>query len=103
MLVTKIAMVYADVLNWVVVAAVIFVSINVMTPFLYTVWHDNLTPQLRNSTNSNVTTMTTAGNNLFTSWQIMGYLVPGIIIAYGFAQAVYKGTRDDVQDVGTYE
>ena len=97
-------MVYAEVLNFVLVAAIVFIVINLMTPFLYTVWHSNLIPQLKNSTNSNVTTMTTAGNNLFNSWQIMGYLVPGIIIAYGFAQAVYKGTREDQsQDTGSYE
>lgn len=97
-------MVYAEVLNYIAVAAVIFITINLMTPFLYNVWYVNLTPELRNSTNSNVNTMTSAGNHLFNSWEILGYLVPGIIIAYGFAQAVYKGTRDDqTQDAGAYE
>lgn len=97
-------MVYAEVLQWILAAAIVFIVINVMTPFLYTTWHSELTPQLKNSTNSNVTTMTNAGNNLFNSWTIMGYLVPGILIAYGFAQAVYKGTRtDQSQDVGSFE
>lgn len=98
-------MVYSEVLNWVLAAAIVFIVINIMTPFMYTVWHSNLIPQLKNSTNSNVTTMTNAGNNLFQSWQILGYLVPGILICYGFAQAVYKGTREDAssQDVGSYD
>lgn len=87
-------MVYANILQFILVAAVVFIIINVMTPFLYNVWYNNLTPQVKNSTELSATKMVNAGNNLFITWQIMGYLVPGIIIAYGFATAARTGTRE---------
>ena len=85
-------MVYAQVLNFVLVAAVIFVSINILTPFLYDVWYNNLSTGVTN------TTLKTAGNNLFTTWTILGYIIPGIIIAYGFATAARQGSRDQSID-----
>lgn len=83
-------MVYLTILNTVVAAGTCFIILNFMTPFLYELWYNNLDDEVTDSS------LVTSGNNAFSSWQIMGYIIPGIIMAYGFSTAARERTRDDV-------
>lgn len=89
-------MVYIEVLLFVAAAAIVFITMYVMTPFLYTIWHGSgmLSDQVRNSTEVSQTTLRHAGDNLYNAWKVMNYLVPGVIIAWGFATAVRSGTQE---------
>lgn len=72
------------ILNTILTAGITFVVINFMTPFLYDMWYGNLSDQVTDSS------LVTSGNNAFSAFQIMAYVVPGIIILFGFAQAFRK-------------
>lgn len=95
-------MVYIEVLTFVAAAAIVFITMYVMTPFLYTIWHGSgmLSDQVTNSTQVSQTQLRKAGDNLYNAWKIMNYVVPGIIIAWGFSTAARTGTQE--QDVGSY-
>jgi hypothetical protein len=75
------------ILPFVVAAAVVFIVLNVMTPFLYDVWFNEL--QSMNDGNLRL-----AGDRAFFMWQIMGYIVPGLLIMGGFAAAHRKSVRE---------
>ena len=85
-----IRLVYPEILNFVFAAGVVFAVIYVTTPILYDMWFTHLRDQNTNPT------LITAGDRFFQSWMLMGYIVPGIIIAYGFSVAARKRTRDDL-------
>jgi len=91
-------MVYIEVLTFVAAAAIVFITMYVMTPFLYTIWHGSgmLSDQVKNSTQVSQTQLRVAGDNLYNAWKIMNYVVPGIIIAWGFATAARAGTQEQV-------
>lgn len=72
------------ILATILMAGVTFVVINFMTPFLYDFWYNNLSDDVDDST------LRSAGNNAFSAFQIMSFVVPGIIILFGFAQAFRK-------------
>lgn len=76
---------------FVVAAGITFVAINVMTPFLYDLWFNNL------STTFEDTSLKQAGDNIFGMWQIMSFVVPGLIIIWGFAVAHNKNVREEQQ------
>lgn len=88
-------MVYIEVLTFVAAAAIVFIVMYFMTPFLYTIWHGSgmLSDQVKNSSQLSQSTLRTAGDNLYNAWKIMNYVVPGIIIAWGFATAARTGTQ----------
>ena len=81
-------MVLLTILPFVVAACIVFVTINVMTPFLYEMWFNNLDDQ-------NTSSLRAVGDNVFFMWQIMGYIVPGLIIMGGFAAAQRKSVREN--------
>lgn len=72
---------------FVLAAGIVFVTINVMTPFLYDLWYNELRAQSDSS-------LTSAGDNAFSAWQVMSYVVPGIIIIYGVAYANRKSVSE---------
>ena len=65
---------------FVVAAGIVFITINIMTPILYEFWFNNLQSQTTGA-------LTLAGDRAFGMWQIMSYIVPGLIILWGFALA----------------
>ncbi len=75
---------FGTIMATIVMAGVTFVVINFMTPFLYDFWYVQLDDQVTDST------LEQAGNNAFSAFQIMSFVVPGIIILFGFAQAFRK-------------
>ena len=74
---------------FVVAAGISFVAINIMTPFLYDLWFNHLAPTFADGV------LKTAGNNMFGMWQIMSFIVPGLIIIWGFAVAHNKTVREE--------
>lgn len=80
-------MVFMTTILFVVAAGVVFITIQVMTPFLYDMWFNNL--RAENSTESIVW-----GDNIFGSWQVMSYIVPGLIILWGIILANQKRTQE---------
>lgn len=80
------------VLRLVLAAGTIFVILNVTTPIVYSVWYDNLRAGV---TFSN---LQTTGDIFFGNFLIMSYVVPGIIIIWGFITAQRKRIQE-VEDV----
>jgi hypothetical protein len=89
-------MVYADILYFIFVAALTFISIFITAPIVYTFWFDNLKPMLPATAYGH--TMGVAGDLFFSVYQILGYVVPAIIIAWGFANSARKGTSQTQED-----
>lgn len=85
-------MVYPEILNFILAAGVVFVVIYVTTPIMYEIWFTQLRPENGNPT------LITAGDRFFQSWMVLGYVVPGLIIAYGFSVAARKRVREDISD-----
>ena len=75
------------ILPFVAAAAVVFIVLNVMTPFLHDMWFENLDDK-------NTSELRDVGDNVFFIWQIMGYIVPGMIILGGFAAANRKTVQE---------
>ena len=77
-------MVYIEVLIWLFAAGVLFVSMFLLTPIVYAIWHSNLSSQVSDPT------LQAAGDNFYNSWKLLSYIVPGILIAAAFATAARK-------------
>lgn len=77
-----------QVLAFVLAAIVIFVSIQLLSPFLYDIWFNNLRDQVPSAWGQ------TAGDRIFASWQIMSFIVPGILIMWGFMIANRKRVQE---------
>lgn len=80
-------MVFMTVLVFVLAAATVFVTIQVMTPFLYEIWFNNLQSQ-------NPGKFQEIGNNAFGAWLVMSYIVPGLIIMWGIISANRKRVQE---------
>lgn len=87
---------FAFLLYFIIAAAIVFIIIFVTGPVLYTVWFDNLRNDIPNTTYGN--RLASIGDLYFSEYQILGFLVPGIIIAWGFAAAASRGAQTDVQE-----
>lgn len=87
-------MVYSDVLYYFYAAAIIFITVFVTAPIVYTVWFDSLRDTIPSTSYGNM--LKAAGDLFFQSYQILGYLVVGIIIAWGFSVAARKGTQENI-------
>ena len=82
---------YPSILNFIFASGIIFLSIFFTVPIVYTFWHDNLRPTIPNTTYGQ--TMQQAGDLFLASYQILGYVIPIIIIAWGIADAARKGSQ----------
>lgn len=76
-------MVFLTTLLFIVAAATTFVVIFTVTPFMYEMWYDNLRDQ-------NSPAMQAAGDRIFGAWQVMTFIVPGLLIIAGIAVANRK-------------
>ena len=76
---------------FVVAAGITFVAINIMTPFLYDLWFNNLALSVAQDD------LRASGDRIFGMWQIMSFIVPGLIIIWGFAVAHNKTVREEEQ------
>ena len=93
-------MVFWPNIEYVIAAGLAFVMIFILTPFVYTFWFDEMRPMVPNTAYSN-RYLLPAGDLLFKYWEILGFLVPAIIIGWGFASAARTGTQEQSQ--GYYE
>ena len=77
--------------RFVAAAVITFLVIFAMSPIIYTIWYDNLREM-------NSGTLRDAGDTFFSNWLILAFVVPGLIIMWGFVVAVRK--RVEEQSVG---
>lgn len=75
--------------RFVAAAAITFLIIFAMGPIVYSIWFDNLRDM-------NSGTLQTSGDVLFANYQILSFLVPGLIILWGLVVAVRKRAQDQV-------
>jgi len=87
-------MVYSGVLTYLFAAGIIFLTIFVTAPMVYTIWFDNLRLSMPDTPYGN--SLKGTGDLFFSSYKILGYLVVGVVIAYGFAVAARKGVQENV-------
>ena len=69
--------------RFVAAAVITFLVIFAMSPVVYSIWYDNL-----RSMNSG--TLRAAGDTFFSNYLILSFIVPGLIIVWGFVVAVRK-------------
>jgi len=79
---------FMTVLAFVLAATVIFVTIQLMSPFLYDLWYENLRDMVAPGN------LQDAGDRIFASWQIMSFVVPGILMMWGFMIANRKRVQE---------
>lgn len=94
-------MVYIEVLNFVAAAGIVFITLYVTAPIVYDMWYNNMRDDIQTAITTNpqhtfLPLLLTGGDRLFGSFMIMGYVIPGVIIAWGFATAARKRVREDV-------
>lgn len=73
--------------RFVAAAVITFLVILAMTPIVYNIWFNNLRDM-------NEGTLQAAGDTFFANFQILSFLVPGLIIVWGFVVAVRKRAQD---------
>lgn len=81
---------FVFILRYVLAAVITFAVIFVTAPIAYTIWYGSL-----RSMNSG--TLLNAGDLFFANFQIMSFVVPGIIIMWGFLVAVRKRAQEQEQ------
>lgn len=82
-------MVYLSVFILLTAAIITFAVIQVMTPFLYELWFNQLRDQVAAGT------LRDAGDNMFNiTWNILSYVVPGILILWAIILGNQKRARE---------
>lgn len=78
--------------RFIVAAVVTFAVIFAMSPVVYSIWYDNLRDM-------NSGTLQAAGDTFFSNYQILAFIVPGLIIVWGFVVAVRKRVEETYEDI----
>ena len=73
--------------RFIVAAVVTFAVIFAISPVVYNIWYDNLRPM-------NSGTLQAAGDTFFSNYMILAFVVPGLIIVWGFVVAVRKRVEE---------
>lgn len=79
---------FVFIMRYILAAGITFAVIFVTAPIAYTIWYGSL-----RSMNSG--TLLTAGDLFFANFQIMSFVVPGIIIMWGFLTATRKRVSEE--------
>jgi len=74
--------------RFILAAGLVFLVINIFAPLIYDVWYINLRDGVTNIRLQN------AGDTFFGNFLILSYVVPGLIIAWGFLVAQNKRVVD---------
>jgi len=85
---------FMQVMTFVVFAGITFLAIQFMTPMLYDFWFLNLRDNVSGNTSSLGTTLLNAGDLMFSSWKVLSYVIPGIIILWGILLANQKRPQE---------
>lgn len=89
-------MVYWPTIQYVITAGIIFILFFILSPILYSVWFDNFRDMIFVGSPFGER-MRTVGDILFGNFMILGYLIPAILIGWGFAEAARTGTQQEQQ------
>lgn len=73
-------------------AVITFAVIFAMSPIVYSIWYDNLRDM-----NSGI--LQDAGDTFFDNYRILSFIVPGLIIVWGFVVAVRKRAQETYEDI----
>lgn len=79
---------FVFILRYILAAAITFAVIFVTAPIAYTIWYGSL-----RSMNSG--SLQASGDLFFSNFQIMSFVVPGIIIMWGFLVATRKRVQEE--------
>lgn len=84
-----------QIMTFVVFAGITFLAIQFMTPILYDFWYNIMRPDIAdNGTTSLNTTLLNAGDLMFSSWKLLSFVIPGIIILWGILLANQKRPQE---------
>lgn len=78
--------------RFVVAAVVTFAVIFTMSPIVYSIWYSNLRAM-------NSGSLRAAGDTFFSNFMILSFLIPGLIILWGFVVAVRKRVAEQYEDI----
>ena len=78
--------------RFVVAGVITFAVIFAMTPVVYSIWYDNLREM-------NSGTLQEAGDTFFSNYMVLAFVVPGLIIVWGFVVAVRKRVEETYEDI----
>lgn len=78
--------------RFIVAAVVTFAVIFAISPVVYSIWYDNLREM-------NSGTLRDAGDTFFSNYMILAFIVPGLIIVWGFVVAVRKRVEETYEDI----
>ena len=78
--------------RFVVAGVITFAVIFAMSPVVYSIWFDNLRDY-------NTGTLRAAGDTFFSNYQMLSFIVPGLIIVWGFVVAVRKRAQETYEDI----
>lgn len=73
--------------RFVAAAVITFLVIFAMSPIVYSIWYGNLRAM-------NSGTLQAAGDTFFSNFLILSFVVPGLIILWGFVVAVRKRVEE---------
>lgn len=74
--------------RFILAAVVTFAVIFVMSPVLYSIWFDYLR-------DFNTGSLRDSGDTFFSNYLIMAFLIPGLIIVWGFVSAIRKRVEEE--------
>lgn len=77
-----------QIMTFVTFAGITFLAIQFMTPMLYDFWFDNLRDQVSQES------LRTSGDLMFSSWKLLSFVIPGIIILWGILLANQKRPQE---------
>ena len=77
-----------QIMTFVTFAGITFLAIQFMTPMLYDFWFDNLRDQVTQES------LRTSGDLMFSSWKLLSFVIPGIIILWGILLANQKRPQE---------
>lgn len=87
-----------QIMTFVVFAGITFLAIQFMTPMLYDFWYNILRPDIAdNGTSTLNSSLLTSGDLMFSSWKLLSYVIPGIIILWGILLANQKRPQEYAQ------
>lgn len=77
-----------QIMTFVTFAGITFLAIQFMTPILYDFWFDNLRDQVTQEG------LRSSGDLMFSSWKLLSFVIPGIIILWGLLLANQKRPQE---------
>lgn len=83
-----------QIMTFVVFAGITFLAIQFMTPILYDFWFNIMRDDVARNTSSLGTSLLSAGDLMFSSWKLLSYVIPGIIILWGILLANQKRPQE---------